>query len=108
MRGEGVAMALGVMDAVMDGLSAEDRPLVARAYVRKYATVAALADPPELSTAEWRVLRFTAEGLTSSQIARRMNCAHRTAEQRVISIRRKLGAVNRVDMVVKAMRMGML
>lgn len=108
MRGEGIAMALGVMDAVMDGLSTEDRPLVARAYVRKYAAEVALADAPGLSAAEWRVLRLTAEGLTTSQIGRRMNCAQRTAEQRVISIRRKLDAVNRVDMVVKAMRLGML
>lgn len=101
-------MALGVLDAVMDGLSAADRPTVAKAFARKYAAEVAHDGAPALTTVEWRVMRLTAEGMTSIQIGNRIGCHQRTVEQRLDAIRKKMDAVNRVDMVVKAMRWGML
>lgn len=101
-------MALSVLDAVMDSLSPEQRPMLARAFVRKYAAEAAHDAAPRLTGVEWQVLRLTAEGFTSGQVGRRIGFAQRTVETRLDSIRKKMDAVNRVDMVVKAMRLGML
>jgi DNA-binding NarL/FixJ family response regulator len=64
--------------------------------------------PPRLSGREREVLALVAEGLTNRGIARQLRISHRTVEDHLASLYRKLGVANRVEAVVTALRRGLL
>lgn len=72
---------------------------------------AATANPDKyelLTDREKQVLQLAAEGLTSAQIADRLSMSRRTAETHRANFSRKLGFRNHVDMVVFALRQGLI
>lgn len=67
------------------------------------------ADKCELLTdREMQVLQLAAEGLTSAQIADRLGMSRRTAETHRANFSKKLGFHSHVDMVVFALRQGLI
>lgn len=101
-------MAIGVIEATMAALPLPDRDAIGKWFVRMYGNEISMEGAPDLSADERHVLRLAAEGLTSIGMAGRLGCSARTVEKRLDVMRDKLGANNRVDLVVKAMRWGML
>ncbi|UFN45607.1 response regulator transcription factor [Nocardioides okcheonensis] len=63
---------------------------------------------PRLSTREEEVLALLAEGLGTSDIAGRLYLSESTAKTHITHIYQKLGAANRAQALVTAMRMGLL
>ncbi|CUR60156.1 putative signal transduction response regulator [metagenome] len=74
------------------------------AMMRRATTPAA----PRLSGREEEVLTLLAEGLGTSDIAGRLYLSESTAKTHITHIYQKLGAANRAQALVTAMRMGML
>jgi DNA-binding NarL/FixJ family response regulator len=63
---------------------------------------------PRLSGREAEVLALLAEGLGTSEIAARLLMSESTAKTHITHIYQKLGAANRAQALVSAMRMGLL
>jgi DNA-binding CsgD family transcriptional regulator len=62
---------------------------------------------PSISKRELECLMLTANGLTSEEIAERLGLSVHTATQYLTNTTRKLNAVNRMQAVAKALRMGL-
>ncbi len=76
---------------------------LAAAMVRRAGSAAV-----RLSERENEVLQLLAEGLGASQIARRLYLSESTAKSHIGRIYQKLGAANRAQALVTAMRQGLL
>ena len=63
---------------------------------------------PQLSPRESEVLRLLAEGLGVAAIARQLFVSESTAKTHISKIYEKLGASNRADAIMKAVRSGLL
>ena len=74
------------------------------AVMRRSSTPAA----PKLSAREEEVLVLLAEGLGTSEIAGRLYLSDSTAKTHITHIYQKLGAANRAQALVSAMRLGLL
>lgn len=61
-----------------------------------------------LSVRELEILRLTANGFTSKEIAQKIAIAHRTVERHIENARLKLGARNRAHLISKALKAGLL
>jgi DNA-binding NarL/FixJ family response regulator len=64
--------------------------------------------PPKLSGREEEVLALLADGLGTGEIAGRLYLSESTAKTHITHIYQKLGAANRAQALVTAMRLGML
>jgi DNA-binding NarL/FixJ family response regulator len=64
--------------------------------------------PPKLSARESEVLGLLADGLGTGDIASRLYMSESTAKTHITHIYQKLGAANRAQALVTAMRMGLL
>jgi DNA-binding NarL/FixJ family response regulator len=64
--------------------------------------------PPRLSAREDEVLSLLADGLGTSEIAGRLYLSESTAKTHITHIYQKLGAANRAQALVTAMRLGLL
>jgi DNA-binding NarL/FixJ family response regulator len=64
--------------------------------------------PPRLSTREEEVLALLADGLGTGEIAGRLYLSESTAKTHITHIYQKLGAANRAQALVTAMRLGLL
>ncbi len=64
--------------------------------------------PPRLSGRETEVLSLLADGLGTSEIASSLYMSESTAKTHITHIYQKLGAANRAQALVTAMRLGML
>ena len=64
--------------------------------------------PPRLSTREAEVLGLLADGLGTGEIASTLYMSESTAKTHITHIYQKLGAANRAQALVTAMRMGLL
>jgi DNA-binding NarL/FixJ family response regulator len=64
--------------------------------------------PPKLSGREAEVLALLADGLGTGEIASALYLSESTAKTHITHIYQKLGAANRAQALVTAMRMGML
>jgi DNA-binding CsgD family transcriptional regulator len=78
-----------------------------------YNRLAAIGNPPEpvdvdLSDREVQCLTWTAAGKTSSEIAEILGLSEHTVNHYLNHVARKLGAVNRVQAVVMAIRLGLI
>ena len=65
-------------------------------------------DRPRLSEREQEVLELLAEGLGTGAIAGRLYMSESTAKTHIARIYQKLGATNRAQALVTAMRLGLL
>ncbi len=101
-------MAKGVIEQAMGLLSAEDRQAVGQWFARQYANESAAPGAPHLTPMEWRTLRLYAEGRSARLVAEQTNQSKRTVERNLNSIKDKMGAENRIQMIVKAVQWGML
>ncbi len=63
---------------------------------------------PELTERELEVLRLVCEGLPDKEIAVRVGVSPATVRTHVAHVRRKLGAVNRAELGVRAACLGLL
>lgn len=63
---------------------------------------------PGLTRREIECLKLTASGLTSEEIAQRLNLSVHTANQYIASTAQKLDATNRIHAVAKAIRLGLI
>jgi RNA polymerase sigma factor (sigma-70 family) len=63
---------------------------------------------PELSVRELHVLKSVAAGMSNKQIARRLGISENTVRNHLTRILTKLGAGNRTEAVVSAMRAGLV
>lgn len=66
------------------------------------------SETPTLTQREREVVALAASGLSAIAIARRIYRSHRTVENHLRSAYRKLGVTNRVEMVWRAKRLGLL
>ena len=64
--------------------------------------------PAALSRREKETLQWVSTGLTSQQIADRLNVTKATIDRHMEAVRSKLHAENKVDAVVKAIRWGLM
>ena len=74
------------------------------AMVRRVSTAA----PPRLSGREEEVLGLLADGLGTAEIAAKLYMSESTAKTHITHIYQKLGAANRAQALVTAMRLGLL
>ncbi|MEX0955152.1 MAG: helix-turn-helix transcriptional regulator [Rhizobiaceae bacterium] len=74
--------------------------------VAKLKPLSANSTPP-ISKRELECLMLTANGLTSEEIAERLGLSVHTANQYLTNTSRKLNAMNRMQAVAKALRMGL-
>ena len=63
---------------------------------------------PTISKRELECLKLTANGYTSEDIARLLKLSVHTANQYLTNTTQKLDAVNRMQAVAKALRMGLI
>lgn len=80
----------------------------AKTTIEKGAAATQLDKYERLTDREMQVLQLAAEGLTSAQIADRLGMSRRTAESHRANFSRKLGFRSHVDMVVFALRKGLI
>ncbi|MFN8590318.1 MAG: LuxR C-terminal-related transcriptional regulator [Thermomicrobiales bacterium] len=85
-----------------------DEALATAFAVSAPRTAGALAGPAGLSPREIEVLRLLATGASDRDIADRLYLSARTVETHVAAIRRKLGAANRAEAAVAAVRLGLV
>lgn len=64
--------------------------------------------PATLSARETEVLKLVGTGLTSQQVADRLNVTKATVDRHMEAVRAKLHALNKTDAVVKAARWGLI
>ncbi len=87
-------------------------PSVTRRLISAFAEVPAPAQPPagldELTSREHEVLALVASGLTNSEIAQTLQLSPYTAKTHVSRILAKLGARDRVQLVVLAYQAGIV
>lgn len=62
------------------------------------STITKISRDATLTENEREVLIFAVQGLTDESIARRMSLSKRTIENRMVSIRQKLGAGSRANL----------
>jgi DNA-binding NarL/FixJ family response regulator len=62
----------------------------------------------DLSPREFEVLQMLARGETLAQIATRLNLSEKTVANYQSSIKQKLGASNNIQILQKAVRLGLL
>lgn len=105
---ERAAIVRAGIEGLMSALDRDEHAETVNWYARRYGRYAAVDAHEELSDDEFTALILAADGFTSKQIASRTNVSARTAEARLERVRDKLGAVNRIHMVVRAMRAGLL
>jgi DNA-binding NarL/FixJ family response regulator len=77
---------------------------LSQAVMRRATTPA----PPKLSSREAEVLGLLAEGLGTGEIAASLYMSESTAKTHITHIYQKLGAANRAQALVTAMRLGLL
>lgn len=77
---------------------------LSQAVMRRATTPA----PPRLSGREAEVLGLLADGLGTAEIAARLYMSESTAKTHIAHIYQKLGAANRAQALVTAMRLGLL
>ncbi len=65
-------------------------------------------EPPHLTKRENEILQLAALGLTSKEIAMKIDIAPRTVERHIENSRLKMRARNRVHMISKAIAAGIL
>jgi DNA-binding NarL/FixJ family response regulator len=63
---------------------------------------------PQLSAREREVLALLADGLPVSQIARRLYISESTAKTHISKLYEKLGAANRAQALMTALRLGFI
>jgi DNA-binding CsgD family transcriptional regulator len=63
---------------------------------------------PQLSSRELESLRWTMEGKTAWELGRILGISEQTAARRVHNAVQKLGCVNKVQAVVRALRLGLI
>jgi ATP/maltotriose-dependent transcriptional regulator MalT len=66
------------------------------------------AESTRLSTREHDVLLLLADGLSAAQIGEKLYLSESTAKSHIARIYQKLGAANRAQALVTAMRVGLL
>ncbi|MDT9593792.1 response regulator transcription factor [Nocardioides zeae] len=76
---------------------------LAQAMVRRMS-----GESTRLSEREHEILLLLADGLAALQVARRLHISESTAKSHIARIYQKLGAANRAQAVVTAMRIGLL
>lgn len=64
--------------------------------------------PPEMTPRELHVLKLVASGLSNKQVARRLGIGETTVRNHLSRAFKKLGAANRTEAVLNAMRMGLV
>jgi len=89
----------GVASAVFDFLQALQKLAVAEGLD---------ADTPRFRRREIEVVEWTAEGKTSSEIALLLGLSEYTVNEYIGSAMRKLDALNRIHLVTKAIRVGII
>ncbi len=62
---------------------------------------------PAITPRETEVLRLVAKGLTAKRIAERLDLSHRTVENHVQNVLRKLALTNRVELARYAIEQGL-
>ena len=62
----------------------------------------------DLTSREREILGYIARGCLNKQIARSINITEQTTKNHITNIFRKLGASNRTEAVIKAIRMGVV
>ncbi|GAA0486667.1 hypothetical protein GCM10009096_31840 [Parasphingorhabdus litoris] len=67
-----------------------------------------LASGPVLTLREHEILEFIAQGLSTKEVAQRIDIAPRTVDRHVENVRLKLRAKNRTHMVACAVMEGLL
>jgi DNA-binding NarL/FixJ family response regulator len=109
LKGVGRRELLAAVRAVRDGEAVLDpallRTLVAETPVERQP---ALESAERLTTVDRDVLRLVAKGLTNREIADRMRWSVATAKKYVQRVLGKLGASDRTQAAVEAMRIGLL
>lgn len=77
--------------------------------LRKLTTVEGLdTDTPRFSQREVEVIEWTAEGKTSSEIAMVLGVSEYMVNEQIVSAMKKLDALNRIHLVTRAIRMGII
>lgn len=76
---------------------------LAQAMVRRMS-----GESTRLSEREHQILLLLADGLAAQQVGRRLHISESTAKSHIAKIYQKLGATNRAQAVVTAMRIGLL
>jgi DNA-binding NarL/FixJ family response regulator len=101
-----------IIDAIVSA-HAGDRvvsPQVQAQFVQLLADGESLnhVDDPELSERERRIIESIAQGLSNAEIASELHYAEGTVKADIRSINRKLGVQNRLQIVLRATRLGLI
>ena len=107
LKGASRRELLAAVNAVRHGEAVLD-PALLRAVVAGAAAESPARSPDALSPVEHEVLALIADGLTNRQIGARMRWSVATAKKYVQQILQKLGASDRTQAAVAAMRRGLL
>ena len=83
------------------------RALAARALANDRLTEQAKGDEPALSARELEVIHLIVDGADNATIGRELGISRHTVKQHVTNIFQKLGAKNRVEVAVLAVRRGL-
>lgn len=75
---------------------------------KRHANGLAAADPDSLTTRELQVIQLIGEGLNNKALAKRLNISEATVRHHLSSIYDKIGADDRVNMVIRAYQKGLL
>ncbi|WP_280315284.1 alpha/beta fold hydrolase [Nocardia abscessus] len=97
------ATKLGVTKSIPTVVEARRRGLLS-----SVVTASASPDTFGLNAKDMELLRLTAEGLTDEQLAERQQLTVRGISERRISLGKKLGVREKISIVMKALRLGLL
>ena len=67
-----------------------------------------LSNGKKLTTRQFEVLRYLAQGLSNKQIAYQMSVSEATVKLHINALLRAMGATNRTQAVIKAQKMGVI
>jgi DNA-binding NarL/FixJ family response regulator len=101
-----MAVLLAPIRAVLEGWATLPRELLMHLMIRASRPDEVLLD--RLNEDEKRVWRLLADGAETAEVARRCCVSDRTAKRLVASVLRKIGATNRTQAAVRAIRAGLL
>jgi DNA-binding NarL/FixJ family response regulator len=101
-----MAVLLAPIRAVLEGWATLPRELLMHLMVRACRPDEGLLD--RMTDEEKSVWRLLADGAETAEVARRCCVSDRTAKRLVAAVLRKIGATNRTQAAVLAMRAGLL
>lgn len=107
-KAAGLPELMTVLKRLEDGIAPTGNETAAQIVARLHATVTRRTEAVSLTPHQESILELAAQGLTNNQIGSRLYISESTVRFHLQNLKEKLGARSKTDLVVRAMRLGVI